>query len=72
MKKYNILVEFKDNLVAILMDLLMYDLEQLKDDILNNELFGFIEVDIKTPLHLEQHFEDMPPIFKNKLIKLVE
>ena len=47
-----------------------YDLEQLKEDILNNKLFGFIEVDIKTPLHLEQHFEDMPPIFKNKLIKL--
>ena len=40
-----------------------YDLEQLKEDILNNKLFGFIEVDIKTPLHLEQYFEDMPPTF---------
>ena len=26
-----------------------YDLNQLKEDILNDKLFGFIQVDIETP-----------------------
>ena len=46
-----------------------YDLQKLKDDILNDKLFGFIEVDIKTPSHFKNYFEDMSPIFKNGLIK---
>ena len=29
-----------------------YDLEQLKKDILNNSLFGFVQVDIETPKKL--------------------
>jgi hypothetical protein len=42
-----------------------YDLEQLKDDILNDKLFGFIQVDIETPEELKEHFSEMTPIFKN-------
>jgi hypothetical protein len=34
-----------------------YDLEQLKDDILNDKLFGFIQVDIETPEELKNIFQ---------------
>ncbi len=46
-----------------------YDLIQLKKDVLNNELFGFIQVDIETPEDLKEKFSDMCPIFKNAEIK---
>ena len=42
-----------------------YDLEQLKQDILNDKLFGFIQVDIETPENLKERFSEMTPIFKN-------
>ena len=29
-----------------------YDLNELKEDILNNKLFGFIQIDIETPEHI--------------------
>jgi hypothetical protein len=45
-----------------------YELEQLKDDILNNKLFGFIKVDIEIPEHLKEKFHEMTPIFKNATI----
>ncbi len=32
-----------------------YDLEPLRDDILNDKLFGFIQVDIETPDHLKEN-----------------
>jgi hypothetical protein len=31
-----------------------YDLKQLKKDILNNDLFGFVQVDIETPEELKK------------------
>ena len=40
-----------------------YDLEQLKQDILNDKLFGFIQVDIETPENLKEKFSEMCPIF---------
>jgi hypothetical protein len=46
-----------------------YDLEQLKQDILNDKLFGFVQVDIETPDHLKEYYEEMTPIFKNAEIK---
>ena len=46
-----------------------YDLEQLKKDILNNSLFGFVQVDIETPEDLKEKFSEMTPIFKNAEIK---
>jgi len=46
-----------------------YDLNQLKQDILNDNLFGFIKVDIETPEHLKEKFSEMTPIFKNATIK---
>ena len=33
-----------------------YDLEQLKKDILDNKLFGFVQVDIETPEDLKKIF----------------
>jgi hypothetical protein len=44
-----------------------YDLKQLKysEDILNDKLFGFIQVDIETPEELKENFAEMTPIFKN-------
>jgi hypothetical protein len=46
-----------------------YDLKQLKKDILNNKLFGFVQVDIETPEDLKKYFSEMCPIFKNAEIK---
>ncbi len=46
-----------------------YDLEQLNQDILNNKLFGFVQVDIETPEYLKEYFSEMTPIFKNAEIK---
>ena len=46
-----------------------YDLEQLKQDILNDKLFGFIQVDIETTENLKERFSEMTPIFKNAEIK---
>jgi hypothetical protein len=41
----------------------------LKKDILNNELFGFVQVDIETPEDLKETFSEMTPIFKTAEIK---
>ena len=46
-----------------------YNLKQLKKDILNNKLFGFVQVDIETPEDLKDYFSEMCPIFKNAEIK---
>ena len=46
-----------------------YNLKQLKKDILNNNLFGFVQVDIETPENLKEKFSEMCPIFKNAEIK---
>ena len=46
-----------------------YNLIQLKEDILNDKLFGFIQVDIETPEDLKEYFSEMTPIFKNAKIK---
>ena len=34
----------------------------------NDELFGFVLVDIYTPNHLKQLFNEFPPIFKNVMV----
>ncbi len=49
--------------------IISYDLKQLKKDILNNELFGFVQVDIATPEDLKEKFSEMKPIYKNAEIK---
>ena len=36
---------------------------------LNNDLFGFVQVDIETPEDLKEKFSEMTPIFKNAEIK---
>ncbi len=41
----------------------------MKEDILNNNLFGFVQVDIETPEDLKEKFSEMTPIFKNAEIK---
>ena len=46
-----------------------YDLQKLEQDILNDVLFGFVQVDIETPDHLKEYFSEMTPIFKNAKIK---
>ena len=46
-----------------------YEWEQLKQDILNDKLFGFVQVDIETPEELKEKFSEMTPIFKNAEIK---
>ena len=46
-----------------------YDLQQLEQDIINDKLFGFVQVDIETPDHLKEYFSEMTPIFKNAKIK---
>ncbi len=45
-----------------------YDLETLKADIMSEKIFGFIQVDIKTPDNLKDKFSEMTPIFKNAVI----
>jgi hypothetical protein len=42
-----------------------YDLKQLKEDVISDKLFGYVECDIKVPDHLYDHFSEMCPIFKN-------
>ncbi len=46
-----------------------YDLKQLIKDILNDKLFGFIQVDIETSKNLKDNFLEMTLIFKNAVIK---
>jgi hypothetical protein len=46
-----------------------YNLNKLKHDILNDKLFGFVQVDIETPENLKEKFSEMTPIFKNTEIK---
>jgi hypothetical protein len=45
------------------------NLDQSKEDILNDKLFGFVQVDIETPIHLKEKFSEMCPIFMNAEIK---
>ena len=42
-----------------------YDLKQLKEDVISDKLFGYVECDIKVPDNLYDHFSEMCPIFKN-------
>ena len=46
-----------------------YKLNELNDDILNDKLFGFVQVDIETPEHSKEKFSEMTPIFQNAKIK---
>ena len=46
-----------------------YDSKQLKDDILNDEYFGSVQVDIE-PQTFISHFSEISPIVKNAEINL--
>ncbi len=37
--------------------------------VLNDNLFGFVQIDIETPEDLKEKFSEMTPIFKNAGIK---
>ncbi len=41
----------------------------MKKDILNNDSFAFVQVNIDTPEELKAKFSEMTPIFKNAEIK---
>ena len=45
-----------------------YNIKDLTHDILNDKLFGFVEVNIKVPDELYEKFSEMSPIFKNVVI----
>jgi hypothetical protein len=42
-----------------------YNINNLIHDVLNEKLFGFVEVDIQVPDELYDKFSEMSPIFKN-------
>jgi type III secretion system FlhB-like substrate exporter len=42
-----------------------YNIKDLINDVLNEKLFGFVEVDIKVPDELYDKFSEMSPVFKN-------
>ncbi len=42
-----------------------YNIKDLTRDILNEKLFGFVEMDIEVPNHLKEYFDEMTPVFKN-------
>jgi hypothetical protein len=44
-------------------------IEQYKNDIMNDLLFGFIECDLHVPEHLKEKFSEMTPIFKNIVLE---
>jgi hypothetical protein len=46
----------------------IYDSKQLEGDIVKDKLFGFMKVDIESPEHLKEYFEEMTPIFKNTTV----
>ena len=39
--------------------------DQILTAVLNDQLFGALEVDIKAPDDLKSKFAEMPPVFKN-------
>ena len=39
--------------------------DQILTAVMDDQLFGALEVDIKVPDHLNPTFAEMPPIFKN-------
>ena len=41
---------------------------EILEYIKNNEMFGAVEVDIIVPDDLKDHFQEMPPVFKNTTI----
>ncbi|NRB82076.1 MAG: hypothetical protein HRU38_26065 [Saccharospirillaceae bacterium] len=38
---------------------------EILEHIESGQLFGAVEVDLHVPPHLKEHFQEMPPIFKN-------
>ncbi len=42
-----------------------YNLNQLKEDILNDKVFGFVQVSIETNKNLKEYFSEMTPMFWN-------
>ncbi len=48
-----------------------YKLNELKDDTLNDKLFGFVQLDIETPEHLKEKFHQSLKMQKLNLRTLV-
>jgi len=44
--------------------------QQILDGVVTGEIFGMMEVDIETPEELKEHFQELPPIFKNSEISI--
>ena len=42
--------------------------KQVLEHIVNGDIFGVCEVDIKVPHNLKAYFSEMPPIFKNTIV----
>ena len=45
---------------------------KILEDVKNNEIFGFVQVDIHVPEHLIPRFSEFPPIFKNTKIDIAD
>ena len=43
--------------------------QEILRNIIDGTMFGAVEIDIVVPENLKQHFEEMPPIFKNVTIQ---
>ena len=44
--------------------------KEIVEGVKRGDIFGLIQVDIHTPDHLKEVFEEMTPIFKNSLVSL--
>ena len=42
--------------------------ERLMQEIKSGKLFGYVQCDLKVPVHLEAYFANFPPIFKNTVV----
>ena len=44
--------------------------KEIETGITGDEIFGIVKGDLRVPEHLEKHFPEFPPLFKNTEIKL--
>jgi hypothetical protein len=42
--------------------------KQIETFVLEDKLFGVVEVDLEVPQHLREQFSEMPPIFRNAML----
>ena len=64
--------QYNNDVLLMCRELNMTNLTLLKDQFLQllmtDELYGLALVDIHVPDHLKEYFEELPPIFKNKIV----